>query len=86
MLHGVLGCIVLLSDMFYSVLLNMYLDYAVKCFLIVFTRGSISEKVGLLSYIFNLTIILCFPMVVVLKLPSITPGETGDFYCALCTT
>ncbi|XP_073780974.1 diacylglycerol O-acyltransferase 1b isoform X4 [Danio rerio] len=35
--------------------------------------GSISEKVGLLIYIFNLTIILCFPMVVVLKLPSITP-------------
>uniref|UniRef100_A0A672KB47 O-acyltransferase n=1 Tax=Sinocyclocheilus grahami TaxID=75366 RepID=A0A672KB47_SINGR len=35
--------------------------------------GSISEKVGLLIYIFNLTIILCFPMVVVLKLLSITP-------------
>uniref|UniRef100_A0A673KTL1 O-acyltransferase n=1 Tax=Sinocyclocheilus rhinocerous TaxID=307959 RepID=A0A673KTL1_9TELE len=35
--------------------------------------GSISEKVGLLIYIFNLTVILCFPMVVVLKLPSITP-------------
>uniref|UniRef100_A0A673MXW1 O-acyltransferase n=1 Tax=Sinocyclocheilus rhinocerous TaxID=307959 RepID=A0A673MXW1_9TELE len=39
----------------------------------IVVHGSISEKVGLLIYIFNLTIILCFPMVVVLKLPSITP-------------
>uniref|UniRef100_A0A8C2A3T0 O-acyltransferase n=1 Tax=Cyprinus carpio TaxID=7962 RepID=A0A8C2A3T0_CYPCA len=58
------ACLVIVSNVF--ILVALYTERRLA-------MGSISEKVGLLIYIFNLTIILCFPMVVVLKLPSITP-------------
>uniref|UniRef100_A0A8C1FIK6 O-acyltransferase n=2 Tax=Cyprinus carpio TaxID=7962 RepID=A0A8C1FIK6_CYPCA len=58
------ACLVIVSNVFIFVALYTERKLAM---------GSISEKVGLLIYIFNLTVILCFPMVVVLKLPSITP-------------
>uniref|UniRef100_A0A673MXK5 O-acyltransferase n=1 Tax=Sinocyclocheilus rhinocerous TaxID=307959 RepID=A0A673MXK5_9TELE len=58
------ACLVIVSNVF--ILVALYTERKLA-------MGSISEKVGLLIYIFNLTIILCFPMVVVLKLPSITP-------------
>uniref|UniRef100_A0A671QKB5 O-acyltransferase n=1 Tax=Sinocyclocheilus anshuiensis TaxID=1608454 RepID=A0A671QKB5_9TELE len=58
------ACLVIVSNIF--ILVALYTERKLA-------MGSISEKVGLLIYIFNLTIILCFPMVVVLKLPSITP-------------
>uniref|UniRef100_A0A672KFU0 O-acyltransferase n=1 Tax=Sinocyclocheilus grahami TaxID=75366 RepID=A0A672KFU0_SINGR len=58
------ACLVIVSNVF--ILVALYTERKLA-------MGSISEKVGLLIYIFNLTIILCFPMVVVLKLLSITP-------------
>ncbi|XP_051721761.1 diacylglycerol O-acyltransferase 1b isoform X1 [Ctenopharyngodon idella] len=58
------ACLVIVSNVF--ILVALYTERKLA-------MGLISEKVGLLIYIFNLTVVLCFPMVVVLKLPSITP-------------
>ncbi|TRY56501.1 hypothetical protein DNTS_018433 [Danionella cerebrum] len=57
------ACLVIVSNVF--ILVALYTERQLA-------MGSISEKVGLLIYVINLTIILCFPVVVVLKLPSIT--------------
>ncbi|XP_057196611.1 diacylglycerol O-acyltransferase 1b [Triplophysa rosa] len=58
------ACLVIVSNVF--ILVAMYTERKLA-------MGSISEKVGLMIYIFNLTVILWFPVMVVLKLPSITP-------------
>ncbi|XP_056119955.1 diacylglycerol O-acyltransferase 1b isoform X2 [Rhinichthys klamathensis goyatoka] len=58
------ACLLIVSNVF--ILVALYTERKLA-------MGLISEKVGLLIYIFNLTVVLCFPMVVVLKLPSITP-------------
>lgn len=82
-----LCCVLLiLSCMFvYLVVFNcMVVNVVGLCFL--FFQGSISEKLGLLIYIFNLTFILCFPVLVILKLPSITPGEILHYTNSLINT
>lgn len=58
------ACLVIVSNVF--ILVALYTERRLA-------MGSISEKVGLLIYIFNLTVVMCFPMMVILKLPSITP-------------
>ncbi|XP_039536071.1 diacylglycerol O-acyltransferase 1-like [Pimephales promelas] len=58
------ACLLIVSNVF--ILVALYTERRLA-------MGLISEKAGLLIYIFNLTVVLYFPMVVVLKLPSITP-------------
>lgn len=40
-----------------------------------FIQGNFGEQIGLIIHIVNLSVILCFPVVTVLMLPSVTPGE-----------
>lgn len=45
------------------------------CLFFSFIQGNFSEQTGLIIHIINLLVILFFPVVTVLMLPSITPGE-----------
>ena len=54
-------------------------EYIVRCLvtaaLLFSSQGSFSENVGLLVHCVNLSIILSFPALVVLSVPSMTPGK-----------
>ncbi|CAL8247168.1 unnamed protein product [Lota lota] len=58
------GCLVIVSNVF--ILAALYTERQLS-------KGSLSEHVGLLVHSFNLSIILSFPAVVVLLVPSVTP-------------
>ncbi|XP_030226736.1 diacylglycerol O-acyltransferase 1b [Gadus morhua] len=58
------ACLVIVSNVF--ILAALYTERQLS-------KGSLSEQVGLLVHSVNLSIILCFPAVVVLLVPSISP-------------
>ncbi|XP_066540062.1 diacylglycerol O-acyltransferase 1b [Hoplias malabaricus] len=59
------ACLVIVSNVF--ILVALYTERKLA-------MGNISEKLGLLIYIINLSFVLCFPMVSVLMIPSVTPA------------
>lgn len=58
------ACLIIVSNVF--ILVALYTERKLA-------MGTFSEKTGLIIYILNLSVVLCFPMVTVLVLPSITP-------------
>uniref|UniRef100_A0AAR2KN73 O-acyltransferase n=1 Tax=Pygocentrus nattereri TaxID=42514 RepID=A0AAR2KN73_PYGNA len=58
------ACLVIVSNVF--ILVALYTERKLA-------MGTFSEKLGLLIHIINLTVILCFPMLTVLMVPSVTP-------------
>ncbi|KAI4893276.1 hypothetical protein NFI96_019677 [Prochilodus magdalenae] len=58
------ACIVIVSNVF--ILVALYTERKLA-------MGTLSEKLGLLIHCINLTVVLCFPMLTVLMVPSVTP-------------
>ncbi|XP_030637255.1 diacylglycerol O-acyltransferase 1b [Chanos chanos] len=59
------ACLVIVSNLF--IIVALYTERKLA-------MGSFGEKYGLLIHSINLSVILCFPVITVLKLPSITPA------------
>ncbi|MCJ8728675.1 hypothetical protein PDJAM_G00007060 [Pangasius djambal] len=69
------ACLVIVSNVF--ILVALYTERKLA-------TGTFSEQIGLIIHIINLSVILCFPVVTVLMLPSVTPVG-GAFALAVYT-
>ncbi|XP_062847777.1 diacylglycerol O-acyltransferase 1b [Trichomycterus rosablanca] len=69
------ACLVIVSNVF--ILTALYTERKLA-------MGTFSEQIGLIIHVINLSLVLCFPMITVLMLPSITPGG-GVFALGICT-